>query len=66
MKINEIASIDYRALFESLDRNNDTGFATADLVNIVKTHRASQWDECSLEEELSRLDKLAESDNAGK
>lgn len=34
-----------RALFRSLGRNNDTGFATGDLLSILEQHRSGQWSE---------------------
>lgn len=63
MKINEVTKSADAVLFESLDKNNDTGFATTDLVKIVNAHRAGQWDESSFDDELARLDMLAEQDN---
>jgi hypothetical protein len=37
MKINEVTQPSEKALFEALDRENDTGLRTEDLVKIVKS-----------------------------
>lgn len=37
MKINEVTQPSEQALFEAIDAENDTGFATSDLVKIVKS-----------------------------
>ena len=34
-----------RALFRTLGRDNDTGFATGDLRSILEQHRSGQWSE---------------------
>lgn len=43
MKINEVNQPSERALFESLDQNNDTGFATEDLVKIARAFKEGKW-----------------------
>lgn len=37
MKINEVMQPSERALFEALDAENDTGIATGDVVNLIKS-----------------------------
>lgn len=43
MKINEIAPLKGKALFEAIDQENDTGVRTEDLVRIVEAHRENKW-----------------------
>jgi len=51
-------------LFEQLDTGNDTGFATTDLVKVVRQHQSGQWSEPMTAEEL--MDKLRGMVGAGK
>lgn len=39
-------------LFDELDEDNDTGFATEDLVKIVKQHIGGEWSKPMTAEEL--------------
>lgn len=64
MKINEVTQPSDKALFESFDKDNDTGFATEDLVKIFRTHEANNWEETTFEDELEHLTMLEEMDNA--
>lgn len=43
MKISEIQRLEGKQLFESIDRENNTGAKTEDLVRIVEAHRKNQW-----------------------
>jgi hypothetical protein len=45
MKITEVEQMSEAKLLESINRENDTGFLTEDLVKIVDTHRNDQWSE---------------------
>lgn len=43
MKINEVTQPSTKAIFESIDATNNSGFLTEDLVGVVKAHQADQW-----------------------
>jgi hypothetical protein len=43
MKITEVTQSSTKAIFESIDADNNSGFLTEDLVGIVKAHQADQW-----------------------
>lgn len=43
MKIIEVTMTSKQALTEAIDRENDTGFLTEDLVNIVEAHEHGGW-----------------------
>ena len=43
MKINEVTIPSEKAIFESIDATNNSGFLTEDLVGVVKAHQADQW-----------------------
>jgi hypothetical protein len=44
MKVNEITNTpSIQSITEAIEQSNDSGFATADLVEIVKAHRANKW-----------------------
>jgi len=43
MRINEVQQPSDKALFESIDAENNTGFLTEDLVKVVRTHQANEW-----------------------
>lgn len=43
MQIKEITQPSTKAIFESIDATNSSGFITEDLVGIVKAHQADQW-----------------------
>lgn len=58
MKITEVAKTHRQALQESLEQNNDTGFATKDLMQIYDMHVNGDWEETTFEEELARLNAL--------
>ena len=62
MKINEVTQPSDKALFESLDRGNDTGFATNDLVKIHRQHNSNKWEPASHEDLMSEIDALMELD----
>ena len=64
MKITEVTQPSYQRFFEQLDTGNDTGFATTDLVKVVRQHQSGQWSEPMTAEEL--MDKLRGMVGAGK
>ena len=67
MKINEIERLEGKELFESIDRENNTGVKTEDLVKIVEAHRANQWQVFESVEDFDKhLDSLLEKANASK
>jgi hypothetical protein len=43
MKISEIQRLEGKQLFEAIDRENNSGASTEDLVRIVEAHRKNQW-----------------------
>lgn len=43
MKIKQVSQPSDRTLFEALDQDNDTGFATEDLVKIVRAYQEGAW-----------------------
>jgi hypothetical protein len=45
MKINEVTKTNRQALFEELNSDNNTGFPTETLVNVVEAHQADVWEE---------------------
>jgi hypothetical protein len=52
MRINEVQQPSDRALFESIDTENNTGFLTEDLVQVVRTHQANEWSRPMTAQEL--------------
>jgi len=52
MRINEVQQPSSKALFESIDAENNTGYLTEDLVQVVRTHQANEWSEPMTAEEL--------------
>lgn len=52
MKITEVTQPSDQSLFEQLDSGNDSGFATADLVKVVRQHQTGQWSEPMTADEL--------------
>lgn len=52
MKINEVSQLSDKTLFESLDKTNTTGYATEDLVKIVRTEKNNEWSKPMTMEEL--------------
>lgn len=63
MKLNEVTQPIDKDLFESLNKNNDTGFATNDLVKIHRQHHSNNWEPASYEDLISEIDALMELDN---
>jgi hypothetical protein len=43
MKITEVTIPSSKSLFEELDKDNNTGFMTEDLVKVVQTHQTNEW-----------------------
>ena len=56
MKIIEVIEPTGQALFEALDAENDTGFATADLVKIVKSANGPWSKPMTGDEMIARLE----------
>lgn len=52
MKITEVQQPSDRTLFESIDRENNTGFLSEDLVRIVREHEAARWSQPMTADEL--------------
>lgn len=61
MKISEIQRLEGKQLFEAIDRENDTGVRSEDLVRIVEAHRDNQWQVFESVESFEKyLDSLVE------
>lgn len=58
MKINEVAYKNSQALFEELDKDNDTGISTEDLVKIVEAHNSTEWTDMTMEEMYAMEERL--------
>jgi hypothetical protein len=43
MKINEVTQPSDNTLFESIDKTNNSGFLTEDLVKIYRTEKENKW-----------------------
>jgi hypothetical protein len=52
MKINEVSQLSDNTLFESISKNNNTGFLTEDLMKIYRTEKNNVWSEPMTAEEL--------------
>ena len=52
MRINEVQQPSDRALFENIDAENNTGFLTEDLVQVVRTYQANEWSRPMTAQEL--------------
>ena len=51
--------IEDREIYEQLDRGNNTGFKTSDLVRIKEISEKNEWSEAmTLEEAISYIDSL--------
>lgn len=61
MKIVEVTvnTTTEQELFETLDKSNNTGFSTPDLVKVVNAHTANMWEDASVEEMLAMMEKFA-------
>jgi hypothetical protein len=60
MKINEVTQPSDQRLFEDINKTNDTGYATADLVKIVRQHQSGEWSgPMTADEVMEHLRKLA-------
>lgn len=56
MKINEVTQMSDKALFEAIDKDNDSGIATFDLVKVVRADQANQWsDPMSADDFLAKM-----------
>lgn len=57
MKINEVSQPSDNTLFESIERTNNTGFLTEDLMKIYRTEKENNWSNpMSAEELLAEMD----------
>ena len=52
MKINEVSQLSDKTLFESISKNNNTGFLTEDLMKIYRTEKNNDWSEPMTADEL--------------
>jgi hypothetical protein len=52
MKITEVTIPSAKSLFESLDKDNNTGFMTEDLVSVVQTALTNEWSQPMTANEL--------------
>lgn len=52
MLIKEVTEPSHRRLFEQLDKENDTGLSTEDLVRIVRQEREGTWSQPMTGDEL--------------
>jgi len=60
MKITEVTQPSDQRLFEELNKDNDTGYATSDLVKVVRQHQSGAWSEpMSADEVMAQLRKIA-------
>ena len=66
MKINEVTKTNQEALFEQLDKDNDTGVATETLVSVIEAHRADVWEELTDDYLTNLKKKILESRNGQK
>lgn len=59
MKIKEVIQTKREALAESIEKVNDTGVRTEDLVKIAEAQESGEWTEhASMEDFLKHLDEL--------
>jgi hypothetical protein len=58
MKITEALQLTDKTLFETLDKGNDTGVLTEDLVKVVRTHNNNEWSEAMTLEESLSVDRM--------
>lgn len=57
----KIMSKTSKELFETFDKDNNTGFKTEDLVEIYQSHDAGEWsEEMTFEEMMAELDAIDE------
>lgn len=57
MKINEVSQPSDNTLFESIERTNNTGFLTEDLMKIYRTEKENNWSNpMSAEELIAEMD----------
>lgn len=60
MRLNEVTQLTEEELHEVIDANNDTGFATKDLVEVAMTDRNGNWSEpMTADELLAEMDSWA-------
>lgn len=62
MKINEVLQSPTEKLMERFNSDNDTGFATEDLVKMYRTDRANAWEEVDVDDLIADLDALEQMD----
>jgi hypothetical protein len=60
MKIHEVTQSSDQQLFEQLNQDNHTGYATQDLVKVVRQHQSGQWSQSMTGDQLmDQLRKIA-------
>lgn len=59
MRVNEVTRLEGKKLFEALDKGNDTGVATENLVRVVEAQRKNEWQAFeSADDLLAHLDGI--------
>lgn len=57
MKINEVKVSSAKSLTEAIEKNNDTGFLTEDLVRVVQQEQSCSWSKpMTFEEIMAEMD----------
>lgn len=55
MRLFEVTKLNDKELFEAVDRTNDTGYLTEDLVKIIQADQTNEWSEPMDADDLSKL-----------
>lgn len=55
MRLFEVAKLNDEELFETVDRKNDTGYLTEDLVKVIKAEQTNEWSDPMSADDLSKL-----------
>jgi hypothetical protein len=63
MKNTKVTEFTDKELFEKFDQDNNTGFATGDLVKIYHAHQANEWEAVSFDELMAEIDQIQQLDN---
>ena len=62
MKNTKVTEFTDKELFKKFDQDNDTGFATKDLVKIYRQHNSDKWETASYEDLMAEIDTLMKLD----
>ena len=62
MKITEVSQPTDRALLESIEADNNTGFLAEDLAKIYRTHQADNWESVQYDDLIDELERLKDLD----